>query len=331
VNWRGLTAVLAVAVIALVWVIVLEDHPGLPNAHLPALNGVPGPGAGAVPAPSSTPASPAATATTASPAPRLQAGRCHRRTTGAAVSGVDVEDDYPPASSGIAAVPVPGSGVVSVVPPAAPAAPAAPPAAFALRAPSLGGAANFAVLGGAGVTCTASTDTGNVGSKLTVTQTPTCSIAGAIHQGDATAVGAFNGFLTAYRAFNALPCGTNLTGQALGGKTLAPGVYCFPSTTAGLTTGTLTLNGPSSGVWVFQVGTAITTGTAQVVMAGGASACNVYWVLGTAATIGTGARFQGNILAGSAVTFTGANSSLVGRALAQTAVTTTGTTIYGCR
>jgi hypothetical protein len=217
------------------------------------------------------------------------------------------------------------------VPPAVPPAPAAPPPAFALTAPSLGAAANFAVLGGAGVTCTASTVTGNVGSKLTVTQTPTCGIAGAIHQGEATAVSAFNAFLTAYRALNALPCGTNLTGQALGGKTLAPGVYCFPGTTAGLTSGTLTLAGPSSGVWVFQVGTAVTTGAAQVVMAGGASACNVYWVLGTAATIGTGASFRGNILAGSAVTFTGANANLVGRALAQTAVTMTGTTISGCR
>ena len=187
------------------------------------------------------------------------------------------------------------------------------------------------VLGGAGVTCTASTITGNVGSKLTVTQTPTCSVAGAIHQGDAAAVGAYNTFVTAYTNFNALACGAgkNLTGQPLGGKTLAPGVYCF-NTTADLTTGILTLRGPSSGVWVFKIGTGITTATAQVVMAGGASACNVYWVLGTAGTIGTGTKFQGNILAGSAVTFTGANSSLVGRALAKTAVTMTGTTITGC-
>jgi hypothetical protein len=208
---------------------------------------------------------------------------------------------------------------------------AVPLTASAFNPPSLGGAGNFAVLGGAGVTCTASTVTGNVGSKLTVTRTPTCSVAGGIHHGDATAVGAFNNFLTAYTSFNALPCGPgkNLTGQPLGGKTLAPGVYCF-ATTADLTTGILTLRGPSSGVWVFKVGTGITTGTAQVVMAGGASACNVYWVLGTAATIGTSTKFQGNILAGSAVTFTGTNSSLKGRALAKTAVTMTGTTISGC-
>jgi Ice-binding-like len=333
VNRRMLAAVAAVAVIALLWGVVLLDHPGSPNAHLPALNGVPSPGAGTTPAPSTTPASPAPAATPGSPAPKLQAGLTHRRSPGGVMSGVDIEDDYVDveddsalASGGIAAAPVPGSGGVNPVPPAA----AAPLSAFVFTAPSLGGAANFAVLGGAGVTCTASTVTGNVGSKLTVTQTPTCGIAGAISQGDATGVGAFNGFVTAFRALNALPCGTNLTGQALGGKTLAPGVYCFPGTTAGLASGVLTLNGPTSGVWVFQIGTAITTGPAQVVMAGGASACNVYWVLGTAATIGTGTRFKGNILAGSAVSFTGANSSLVGRALAQTAVTMTGTTISGC-
>jgi Ice-binding-like len=325
--WRDLVAVVGLVLIALVWVAILVHESALPNAHLPALNGVPSPGAGAVPTPSvADGALPAPSATLASPAPRTQAGQPLRITTGPGEFPGDVEDepapltgdveDEPAPLSGIAAAPVPGSGV--------------PNPALALTAPSLGAAATFAVLGGAGVTCTTSTVTGNVGSKLTLAQTPTCSIAGAIHQGDATAGNAFSAFLTAYRALNALPCGTNLTGQALGGKTLAPGVYCFPSTTADLTTGTLTLAGPSSRVWVFQVGTAITTGTAHVVMAGGASACNVYWVLGTAATIGTGTKFQGNILAGSAVTFTGANSSLVGRALAQTAVTMTGTTISGC-
>jgi hypothetical protein len=325
VYWRDLVAVVGLVLIALVWVAILVHESALPNAHLPALDGVPSPGAGAVPTPSvADGALPAPSATLASPAPGTQAGRPQGTKFGPGEFPGDVEDepaassdveDEPEASSGSAAAPVPGSGVLNP--------------ALALTAPSLGGAAPFAVLGGAGVTCTASTVTGNVGSKLTVTQTPTCNTSEAIHQGDATAVGAFSAFLTAYRALTARPCGTNLTGQALGGKTLAPGVYCFNST-ADLTSGTLMLAGPSSGVWVFRVGTAITTGTAHVVMAGGASACNVYWVLGTAATIGTGTTFQGNILAGSAISFTGANSRLVGRALAQTAVTMTGTTISGC-
>lgn len=195
--------------------------------------------------------------------------------------------------------------------------------------PFLGAAAQFVALGGAGVTCTKSTvGLGAVGSKLTVTKTASCSIAGAVHQGDATAVTAFTAFTTAYTALKAKTCpaANNLTGQALGGKTLAPGVYCFNSS-AGLTTGILTLAGPSSGVWVFQVGTGLTTATAQVVMANGGLACNVYWAPGTFATVGTGMKFAGNILAGSAVNFTGTNSSLVGRALAKTGVAMTGTNV----
>ena len=206
----------------------------------------------------------------------------------------------------------------------------APLSASALTSPPfLGAAAKFVVLGGAGVTCTKSTvGLGAVGSKLTVTKTATCSIAGAIHQGDATAVTAFNAFSTAYTALKAKTCpaANNLTGQPLGGKTLAPGVYCFDSSAA-LTTGTLTLAGPSSGVWVFQVGTGLTTATAQVVMANGGRACNVYWAPGTFATIGTDMKFRGNILAGSAVNFTETNSSLVGRALAKTGVAMTGTNV----
>ena len=207
---------------------------------------------------------------------------------------------------------------------------AAPLSAYAsTSAPFLGAASKFVVLGGAGVTCTKSdVDLGAVGSKLTVTKTASCSIAGTIHQGDAPAVAGFKAFLTKYTSLNAKTCppANNLTGQALGGKTLKPGVYCF-NTRAALTTGILTLAGPSSGVWVFQVGSGLTTATAQVVMANGGLACNVYWVLGTAGTIGTGTKFKGNILAGSAVNFTGTNSSLVGRALAKTAVRMTGTTL----
>jgi len=202
-------------------------------------------------------------------------------------------------------------------------------AAFAQGALPLGSSSSFAVLGGAGVTCTDSTITGAVDSLLTVTQTPTCSIAGPIHQGDATANQAFNDFVLAYDALRSMTCSpaNHLAGQ-LGGRTLAPGVYCF-DTTALLTVGNLTLDGPSNATWVFQIGTALTTDTSQVVMAGGGQACNVFWQLGTAATIGTNTAFQGNILAGSAVTFTGAGSSLVGRAMAKTAVTTTGTSISG--
>ena len=67
---------------------------------------------------------------------------------------------------------------------------AAPMGAWAATAPDLGTAGNFAVLGGAGVTCTDSTITGAAGSLLTVTPTATCTIAGAVHAGDAETTGA---------------------------------------------------------------------------------------------------------------------------------------------
>lgn len=210
--------------------------------------------------------------------------------------------------------------------------------AWALTAPALGSASNFAVLGGAGVTCTASGVAGDVGSLLSATGFPPpapalCTLVGTVHAADAAATTAYNdtfGIGQSYDTLKALPCDAahNLTGQPLGGMTLAPGVYCFNST-ADLTSGTLTLDGAgnSNATWVFQVGTAITTGTASVVMSNAGQACNVFWALGTAATIGTGTAFAGNIIAGSAITFTGVNSSLLGRAFAKTAVTMTGTNI----
>ena len=78
-------------------------------------------------------------------------------------------------------------------------------APLAATAPALGTAANFVVLGGAGVTCTDSTITGVVGSLLTVIPTPTCNIVGPIHQGDATAIQAFNDFSVAYLELAAVP------------------------------------------------------------------------------------------------------------------------------
>jgi Ice-binding-like len=202
--------------------------------------------------------------------------------------------------------------------------------AYAAEAPGLGTAAGFTVLGGAGVTCTNSNVAGEVGSLLTVTQTPSCTIA-AIDAGDAAATTAFADFGVAYGLIAAMTCdpANNLTGQELGGMTLKPNVYCF-NTTADLTSGTLTLDGPADGVWIFQIGTGITTATTNVVMTGGGQPCNVFWETGTAATIGEGTAFQGNILAGSAITFTGASSSFVGRALAKTAVTMTGANISAC-
>jgi hypothetical protein len=202
-------------------------------------------------------------------------------------------------------------------------------ASWAAGAPNLGSAANFTVLGGAGVTCTASTITGAAGSRLTVVPTATCRIVGPLHQGDAAAIQAVGDAALAYAQVAAMPCPAdaahNLSGD-LGGKVLPPGLYCISG--VGRLGSQLTLDGPADGVWIFKASTSLTPIHGSVVMAGGGQARNVYWQTGTEVSLDA-TRFLGTILAGSAVTFTGVGSSLNGRALAKTAVTATGASIKG--
>src|SRR5258708_13060600 len=86
----------------------------------------------------------------------------------------------------------------------------------------------------------------------------------------------------------------NLSGQDLGGLTLAPGVYCFNSSAQ--LTGQLTLNG--NGVYVFQIGSTLTTASkSAVVLANGALAGNVFWQVGSSSPLGPGTAFAGNLIA----------------------------------
>jgi hypothetical protein len=192
--------------------------------------------------------------------------------------------------------------------------------------PPLGAASTFAVLGASTVTCTgASAITGDVGVSPGTGITgfnPPCTISGSLHPGDDLAAQAHADLGTAYGALAAAVCEHNLTGQDLGGQTLAPGVYCF-DTTVGVT-GALTLDagGDSTAGWIFQVGTAITTATnSSVVMAGGGKPGNVFWKVGSSATIGTATAFQGNLVAYATITLV-SGSSIVGRALALNAAVT---------
>ena len=193
--------------------------------------------------------------------------------------------------------------------------------------PSLGTAAKFAVLGSTAVSCIGvSNIAGDVGVAPagSVSGFPApCTISSpggpTPHVNDAVAKTAQADVTPAYNALAAMPCGTSLTGQNLGGKTLAPGVYCF--TSSAQLTGILTLAGPANGVWVFQVSSALTTGTsAQVVMSGGGQAKNVFWQIGSSATIGQTTAFQGNIIAAVSVTLV-QGASLNGRALSKAGVT----------
>jgi hypothetical protein len=192
-----------------------------------------------------------------------------------------------------------------------------PLSALAATDPGLASAGNFAVLAGTTVTNTGpSWITGAVGVApgSAITGFPPAT-SGPQHKGDSVATTAQTDLTAAYTNAAAQPCpGTNnFTGVNLGGKNLVPGVYC--QTTAPSLTGTLTLNG--SGVYIFQIGsTLVTASGARVVLIGGAQPCQIFWQVGSSATIATSATFVGNIMALTTITMqTGA--TLNGRALAR--------------
>jgi hypothetical protein len=197
-----------------------------------------------------------------------------------------------------------------------------PATALAATNPGLGTAGNFAVLAGTTVTNTGPTwITGQLGVSpgSAVTGFPPGK-SGVQHKADAVALTAKTNLTAAYTNAAAQPCpGTNnFTGVNLGGKSLVPGVYC--QTTAPTLTGTLTLNG--SGIYIFQIGsTLITQSGARVRLIGGAQPCQVFWQVGSSATIATSATFIGNIMALTSIAMqTGA--TLNGRALARNGAVT---------
>jgi len=197
-----------------------------------------------------------------------------------------------------------------------------PATALAATDPGLGGAGNFAVLAGTTVTNTGPTwITGLLGVSpgTAVTGFPP-GISGVKHKADAVALTAKTNLTAAYTNAAAQPCpGTNnFSGVNLGGKTLVPGVYC--QTTAPSLTGTLTLKG--SGVYIFQIGsTLITASGARVHLIGGAQPCQIFWQVGSSATIATSTTFVGTIMALTSIAMqTGA--TLNGRALARNGAVT---------
>ena len=104
----------------------------------------------------------------------------------------------------------------------------------------------------------------------------------------------------------------------IGGQTLAPGLYKSTSTLA-ISSGDLTLAGPANGVWIFQMASTLTTTAGlQVILSGGAQAKNVFWAVGTSATLGTNSVMVGNILADQSITLT-TGAVLNGRALTRIA------------
>lgn len=146
---------------------------------------------------------------------------------------------------------------------------------------------------------------------------------GQIYTGAASLAGdAQNSALIAYNNLKGQACNSanNLSGKILGQTpgflSLSPGVYCFD--TSAQLNATLTLNdgGDPNAIFIFQVGTTLTTASSsQVLMSSGGRGTNVYWQIGTSATIGTSTIFRGHIIANTSVTLT-TSASTTGRVFA---------------
>jgi hypothetical protein len=203
----------------------------------------------------------------------------------------------------------------------------APAALAQATAPSLGEATPYAVLGGAAVSNTGpSVLNGDLGISPngagSITGFPPGIVNGSTHAADGAALNAQNAMTTAYNALFAQACNTTFVAPTdIGGTTQPPGVYCFGSSAA--ITGDLTLNafGDPNAVFIFRMGSTLTTAAAaRVLLINGAQPCNIFWAVGSSATIGTTTTFVGNILAQTSITVT-TGAHLFGRALAKTAVT----------
>jgi Ice-binding-like/WxL domain surface cell wall-binding len=191
---------------------------------------------------------------------------------------------------------------------------------------TLGAAANFGVLGASTVTSTpvpGSAVGGDIGVSpgTAITGFPPGTLTGTQHPGDPVAAQAHAALATAYAdaagRSPAVPITTDL-----GGRTLTPGVY---AATAALTlAGTLTLDaqGNPAAVFILQAGSTLTTGAlSQVDLVGGAQACNVFWQVGSSATLGATSVLAGTILASTSISM-GADVTIDGRALARDAAAT---------
>ena len=184
-----------------------------------------------------------------------------------------------------------------------------------------------------GFTVLAATTATNTGSTVvngdlgispgnSLTGFPPGVVNGTTHLADAAAAAAQTALTNDFTAKMALPFTSDLSGQVLGTggtvPTLTPGVYKFTSSCQ--ITGALTLNG--AGDYIFQIGSTLTTAAAaSIVLAAGATAARIFWIVGSSATLGTTTSFIGTIEAQASITLT-TGASLAGRALARTGAVT---------
>jgi type VI secretion system secreted protein VgrG len=200
------------------------------------------------------------------------------------------------------------------------------PAAAQASAVDLGTAKPFVVLGGSAATNTGPSvlngDLGiSPGTSLVGFGSPAV-VNGATHNNDAVAAGAQSDLTTAYDVAAAQPVTADLTGQDLGNMVLTAGAYRFA--TSAQMTGPLTLDaqGDPAAQFVFEIGSTLTTASASsVVLANGASPCNVYWQVGSSATLGSTTAFAGNVMALTSISLNDA-ATVQGRLLARNGAVT---------
>jgi len=196
---------------------------------------------------------------------------------------------------------------------------------LAATAVGLGTAANFAILAGSTVTNTGSSViTGDLGLSpgSSVTGFPPGTVNGTQHITDATAAQAELDLTAAYiNAAGQTP--TTTVPTELGSTTKTAGIYDSNAGTFQIT-GPLTLDaqGDPNAVFIFKTAsTLVTAGSSSVILVNGAQSCNVFWQVGSSATLGTNSTFRGNIMALTAITAT-TGAAIDGRLLARNAAVT---------
>ena len=193
-----------------------------------------------------------------------------------------------------------------------------PHPATAAQAPvPLGSTATFGVLAGTTVTSTGDTViVGDLGVSTGTSVTGSPGVTGTLYLGDPTAAQAQSDLTIAYNDAAGRTVAPISVAGNLGGQTLAPGLYKSTSSLE-ISSGDLMLAGDANAVWIFQmVSTLVTTTGRQVILSGGAQAANVFWQVGSSATIGGSSVFKGTILAAQSITMV-TSATLEGRALAR--------------
>jgi cell division septation protein DedD len=224
-----------------------------------------------------------------------------------------------PGYAWLAVVPVAAAGAIALFI-------ASQPAVAATAPVGLGTAGSFAVLAGTTVTNTGpSTIFGNLGVSpgTAVTGFPPGTVAGGtIHSADGVAAGAQSDLTTAYNDAAGRSPTAGVPAFIGAGQTLAPGVYKASSSLDVGGSLTLDAGGDPNAVFIFQApSTLITDSASSIILTNGAQACNVFWQVGSSATLGTNSAFTGSILALTSISVD-TGDTIAGRALARNGAVT---------